>query len=223
MTLLTGFARRARLAALVAGALVATQALTGCFPVIAAGMAGAAMSATDRRSTGAQVDDQTIELTAANRLKKKYGDNVSVSVVSFNRRALVYGQVGNQYAKDEVVRIVRGVENVREVIDETEITDTTPSFSTSSSDFLITSKVKASYVDAKDVFANAVKVLTERGTVYLMGVVTPREADRAAQVAAGVSGVMKVVKAFEIVSEADLANATRITPADPSPGNTPRD
>ncbi|WP_085315265.1 BON domain-containing protein [Derxia lacustris] len=209
-------------AALVAAAIAAVPALSGCFPVIVAGAAGAAMSATDRRSTGSQVDDQAIELTAANRLKKKYGDNVSVSVVSFNRRALVYGQVGNQPAREEVLRIVRGVDNVRDVIDETEISDSTPSFGTQTSDTLITQKVKLSFIDAKDVFANSVKVVTERGTVYLMGIVSAREADRAAQVAAGVSGVMRVVKAFEVVSEAELANLSSAKPADPTPGPTPR-
>ncbi|WP_028310678.1 BON domain-containing protein [Derxia gummosa] len=222
MRLPSSLARPARTAALVLAALTAAPALTGCFAVVAAGMGGAAMSATDRRSTGSQVDDQAIELAAANRLRKRYGDNVSVSVVSYNRRALVYGQVGNDAAKDEVVRIVRGIDNVRDVIDETEITTSTPSLGTTASDTLITQKVKLSFVDAKDVFANSIKVVTERGTVYLMGIVTAREADRAAQVAAGVSSVMRVVKAFEIVSESDLANLNATRPADPVPGPTPR-
>jgi osmotically-inducible protein OsmY len=186
-------------------ALIATlPALQGCFPVVAAGVVTTALSVSDRRTTGAQLEDQGIELKADSRIRERFGSQVSAGTVSFNRRVLVYGQAPDAATQQEVGRLVSAVPNVREVINEIEIAGTA-GLGTASSDSVVTTKVKASLVDAKDIQANGIKVVTERGVVYLLGLVTEREAGRAAQVAAGVSGVVKVVKVFEIISEAQLA------------------
>ena len=186
-------------AALVAG-------LSACVPLVVGGAAvvGVGMVATDRRSSGAQLDDQGIELRAAARVRDIANDQMYVSVTSYNRQVLLTGAVGNEAdrrrVEDEVGRIV----NVRSVVNE--LTLGAPStFQDRSSDLYITGKVKASLLDAKDIFANSFKVTTERGVVYLMGIATRRETDRATEITRGVSGVAKVVRVVEVVSEADLA------------------
>lgn len=188
---------------------VCTPLLQGCFPVVAAGVVTTALSVSDRRTTGAQFEDQGIELKADSRIRERFGNRVSAGTVSFNRRVLVYGQAPDVATKQEIGRIVAAVPNVREIINEVEIAGT-QGLGTASGDSITTTKVKASLVDSKDVQANAIKVVTERGVVYLMGLVTEREASRAAQIAAGVSGVVKVVKVFEPISEAQLAEINRM-------------
>jgi osmotically-inducible protein OsmY len=183
---------------------VAAPILQGCFPVVAAGIVTTALSVSDRRTTGAQLEDQGIELKADSRIRERFGNRVSVSTVSFNRRVLVYGQAPDSTTQQEIGRIVAAVPNVRELVNEVELAGTRD-LGTASADTVITTKVKAALVDAKDVQAHVIKVVTERGVVYLMGLVTEREAHRAAQVAAGVSGVAKVIKVFELISEAQLA------------------
>jgi osmotically-inducible protein OsmY len=182
--------------------------LQGCFPVVAAGLVTTALSVSDRRTTGAQVEDQSIELKAASRLRERFGSRVSISTVSFNRRVLIYGQAPDATTKQEIGRIVTAVPNVRDIVNEVEISGSS-GLGTASSDSVVTTKVKASLLDSKDIHANAIKVVTERGVVYLMGLVTEREADRAAQIAASVSGVARVIKVFELLSEAQLAEIQR--------------
>ena len=121
---------------------------------------------------------------------------------------LVTGEVPSDADKTTVEQTVSKIENVRSTVNEVEVSGA-PSFASRSNDAIITSKVKASFIDARDLFANTIKVVTERGTVYLMGIVTEREATRAADIARGVSGVHKVVKVFEIVSEAELASMSK--------------
>jgi osmotically-inducible protein OsmY len=182
--------------------------LQGCFPVVAAGIVTTALSVSDRRTTGAQVEDQSIELKASSRLRERFGHRVSVSTVSFNRRVLIYGQAPDATTKQEIGRIVAAVPNVRDIVNEVELSGSS-GLGTASSDSVVTTKVKASLLDAQDIHANAIKVVTERGVVYLMGLVTEREADRAAQVAASVSGVVRVIKVFELISDAQLAEINR--------------
>ncbi|MFN3390014.1 MAG: BON domain-containing protein, partial [Allosphingosinicella sp.] len=130
---------------------------------------------------------------------------------SFNRKVLLTGEVASEADRQRVLRIVQGVDNVAGVVDELAVMGS-PSLTARSSDALVTARVKAAFVDAKDLSANAIKVVTERGTVYLMGLVTAREAQRAADIARTVPGVQRVVRVFEIISEADLA---RLQPAPP--------
>jgi len=193
-----------RLAALLA-TLAAATALSACAPLLLGGaVVGGSMMAIDRRSSGAQIDDQTIEVKGIKRVNETIGDRGSVSVTSYNHIVLLTGTVTNEADKAAVERAVGAIESVRSVVNEVAI-GTAASFGNRSSDTLLTGKVKASLVDAKDLQVNAFKVVTERAVVYLMGRVTEREANRAADIARGVSGVAKVVKVFEIVTEAELA------------------
>ena len=178
-------------------------ALTACAPILLGGAAIGALVATDRRTSGAQLEDQGIELRAAGRIREALGDRVHVNLTSYNRQVLLTGEVPNQQDKERVEQIVSRVENVRAIVNELGVLGAT-SLSQRSSDALITGKVKAAMVDAKDLYANAFRVVTERGTTYLMGRVTQREADRATALTRSTSGVQKVVRVLEIISEDEL-------------------
>ena len=199
------------------GVLAATAALSGCVPLLVGGaMVGTSLVATDRRTSGTQLDDQSIEIKGLKRVSEALGERGSVSVTSYNRVVLLTGQVSSEADKALVEQAVARIDNVRSVVNEVELA-TTASFGNHSNDTLLTSKVKASLVDAKDLQANAFKVVTERSVVYLVGRVTEREGSRAADVARGVSGVSKVVKVFDIVSEAELAGLQPAPSAPPAP------
>ncbi len=200
-------------------AVLALPALQGCFPLLATGVVAGALAVTDRRTTGAQVDDQAIELRGANRLREKFGDQNLASLVSYNRRVLIIGQAANEDLKRQIEEVVRSLPNVRDVVNELEVAGGA-SFGTHSNDTLITTKIKASLVNQTEVPANAVKVVTERGTVYLMGVVSEREGNAAATLAAGVDGVAKVVKVFEYISDEEVQRLNT-TPASSSSGQRP--
>ncbi len=205
-----------RVAALL-GALVAASALSACAPLLLGGaVAGGAFVAIDRRSSGAQVDDQAIEIRALKRVNETTGDRGSVSVTSYNRIVLVTGEVPSEADRAAIERVMNTIESVRSVVNELRIGSGT-SFGTKSNDTFITGKVKASFVDAKDLQANAFKVVTDRGVVYLMGRVTEREAGRASDIARGVGGVVKVVKVFEILTEAELNDLSKAAPPPPAP------
>jgi osmotically-inducible protein OsmY len=202
-----------RTSALIAGVLVAASALSACAPLIVGGaMLGGTLMATDRRTSGAQVEDQAIELKSLNRIRDLLGERGHVSTTSYNRMVLITGEVQSEADKAAVEQTVTRLENVRSVVNELEIMGA-PSLTSRSNDAIVTSKVKATFVDARDLFATAFKVVTERGTVYLMGRVTEREADRATELARSVGGVQKVVKVFEIISESELAELHSKTPA----------
>ncbi len=198
--------------ALLPVALAATTLLGACAPLLIGGaMLGGSMVVTDRRTSGTQIDDQGIELKSINRVSEAIGDRGSVSVTSYNRQVLITGEVPTEADKAAVEQAVARIDNVRLIVNELALAAVS-TLGTRSNDTLLTSKVKASMVDAKDVQANAYKVVTERGVVYLMGRVTEREATRATDIARGVSGVRKVVRVFEIVGEAELASG-QPTPA----------
>ncbi len=205
--------QRLAMAALAATAF--SVALTGCLPIIAGGVAGSAMVATDRRTSGAQLEDEGIELRAGSRVRSNVGDRVHVNITSYNRQVLLTGEVPNEQDKQLVEQIVTRVENVNAVVNELVISGQS-SLTQRSSDALITGRVKAMLLDAKDLFSNAFKVVTERGTTYLMGRVTQREADRATAVVRSTPGVQKVVRIFEIISEEELARMLP-TPDKPQP------
>lgn len=194
-------------------AVTLTGALSACAPLVLGGaMVGSVLMATDRRSSGAQVEDQAIELKAINRVREVVGDRAHVSTTSYNRMVLLTGEVPNEADKAAVEQAVARIENVRSTVNDLAIAGNS-SLTSRSNDTILTSKVKASFVDARDMLSNAFKVVTERGTVYLMGRVTEREATRAADLARSVSGVQKVVRVFEVVTEAELADMQPKTPA----------
>ena len=176
--------------------------LGGCVAVVAAGAVGTAVAGNDRRTFGTQTEDQGIEIKAAARLPNIVGDAGHVNVTSYNRKVLLTGEVRDEAMKRTVADEIRGIANVEAVMNELEVAGPS-SYTSRSSDALITSKVKLSLADKKTVSATSFKVVTERGTVYMMGMVTQREGNIAADVAQGVSGVMKVVKMFEYINEED--------------------
>jgi len=184
----------------------ATQ-LSGCFPLMAGAMVGTSLAATDRRTLGTQLEDRQIQLKAETTIASSMqGENVNVTV--FNRRVLLTGQTPTLELKNKAEQLAHSVENVREVINALEV-GIASSLVSRSNDALLTSKVKATFVDAKDVFSNAFKVTTERGVVYLMGRVTQAEGDRAADLTSRIAGVSKVVKVLDLMSEAELRQMQR--------------
>ncbi len=205
-----------RLLQLSAGLVLATAA-SGCAPLIVGGaMLGGGLVVTDRRTTGTQVEDQSIELKAASRVRE-LATLGNVSVTSYNRVVLITGEVPAEAEKAAVSAAVARVENVKSVVNELAIAGNA-GVGSRSGDSLLEAKVKATLVDTKDVQANAYKVVAERGVVYLMGRVTEREASRGTDIARSVSGVQKVVRVFEILSEQELAGLGRSTAANgPAP------
>lgn len=192
-----------RLFALLTLAVGMSTSLTACFPVIVGGAAMTGLVATDRRTSGTQLEDEGIELRAASRIRDNLGDRAHVNVTSYNRRVLLTGEVPSEQDRQLVEQLVSRVENVQSVVNELAVLGSS-TLTQRATDTLVTGRVKASFVDAKDLFANAYKVVTERGTVYLLGRVTQREADRATEITRATSGVQKVVRVFEIISEAEL-------------------
>jgi len=187
--------------------VVLGASLSACVPLVMGGaFVGSTMVATDRRTSGAQLEDEGIELRANNRIGQALSDQVHINVTSYNRQVLLTGEVPTATDKQKLDDLVLKVENVRSVVNEVAVLGTT-SLSQRSSDTLVTGKVKASLVDARDLQSNVFKVVTERGAVYLMGRVSQREADRATELARNVSGVQKVVRVFEILTEDELKNA----------------
>lgn len=197
---------------LVAG--LAAALLSGCFPLVVGGaMVGGAMVATDRRTSGTQLEDEGIELKAMAQVREQVGERVHVNVNAYNRRVLITGEVPSLQDKALVERLVSRVDNVLVVINELAVLGPS-TLGQRSSDALVTSRVKAGLVDAQDLSANAFKVTTERGEVYLMGRVTARESQRATDVARTTSGVQKVVRVFEIITEEELRALMPQAPAD---------
>ena len=178
------------------------SSLQGCVAVVAAGAVGGAVATADRRTLGAQTEDKGIDLKAATHLGDIVGDAGHVNVNSYNRKVLLTGEVKDEAMKRAVEKEVRGISNVEGVMNELAIAGPS-SYTSRTSDTVITGKVKLSLADKKTVSATSFKVVTERGTVYLLGLVTQREGNIAADVAQGVSGVMRVVKMFEYISEED--------------------
>ena len=177
--------------------LVALPVLQGCVPLlVGAGVGTGVMVAEDRRTGATTLEDQTIEIKASNRIKEQFGDQIRISVTSYNRFLLLVGQVPSEQIKGEVEALVLEVPNVRNVQNELAISGSS-SLMSRSNDGLLTSRVKARLVQNDKVSANHIKVLTESGTVYLMGLVTRAEAEAAAAVSATTGGVQRVVKVFE--------------------------
>jgi osmotically-inducible protein OsmY len=210
-----------RLSLAILSATLLSASLTACFPLVVGGMAGGALVATDRRTSGAQLEDEGIELRAASRIRSNVGERVHINLTSYNRQVLLTGEVPSAQDKQLVEQIVSRVENVNSIVNELAVMGNS-TLTQRSSDTLVTGRVKAMLVDARDLQANSFKVVTERGTTYLMGRVTQRESDRATEVVRGTPGVQKVVRILEIISEDELARmlptpaaAPAATPAKP--------
>lgn len=182
--------------------------LQGCVEMAVGTAVMGTLAASDRRTFGAQTEDKAIVFKGETRVSNLVGSAGHVNVSSFNRRVLLTGEVRDEAMKGAVEREVSAIEGVLSVVNELEVMGVS-SFTSRSNDSLITGKVKASFVDAKDLYANSIKVVTERGVVYLMGRVTQREGNLAAQIASTVSGVHKVVKVFEYISEEEFTRLTR--------------
>ena len=183
--------------------LLLATCMTACAPFLVAGVAGSALVATDRRTSGTQLEDETIELRASAKVRDTFGEKVHVNVTSYNRQVLLTGEVPSERERQAVSAIVEKVENVKSVANELSAMPNA-SLGSRSNDLVVTGKIKATLIDSRDLFANAFKVVTERNTVYLMGRVTQREADSATALIRNVGGVNKVVRMFEIISEEEL-------------------
>lgn len=192
--------------------LASAAFLGGCAaPVVMGGaMLGTVLVASDRRTSGIQLEDEGIELRGGARVRELLDNKGNVNLVSYNRVVLLTGEVPSEADKQRVGEVVLRVENVKRIANELQVMGNS-TLTQRSSDALVTGRVKAAYVDARDLFASAFKVTTDRGTTYLMGRVTQRESDRATEIARNISGVQRVVRLFEIISEEELA---RIQPQD---------
>ena len=199
---------RSRLLMSLLAAATALGALSACAPLLIGGaMVGGTLMVTDRRTSGTQIEDQAIELKVPSRVKETVGERGHVNATSYNRLVLITGEVPSEADKLAVEQSIARIENVRSIVNELAVSGSA-SLTSRSNDTLLTSKVKAAFVDARDVLSNSFKVVTERGTVYLMGRVSEREATRASDLARSVSGVQKVVRVFELLSEAELTQMT---------------
>jgi osmotically-inducible protein OsmY len=181
---------------------IATTSLTGCFPLIAGGVAGGAMVIADRRNPGTQAIDRGIQLEAESFLIKKYGDNVHINVTVFNRRVLLTGETRTEDLKSDITRQIRAMKNVTDVFNEL-----TPaplsSLTARANDSFITTRIKSTFIVTEGVPSNSMRVVTESSKVYLMGIATEAEANRAVDIARSIPGVKQVTKLFDLISESD--------------------
>lgn len=192
-----------RLALLVTAVMAALAPLQGCVPiVIGAGGAAAYSSLEDRRSTGTQIDDESIEVRASNRISDRFASNAHVNVTSYNRIALLTGEVPDERSRDEAEKIVRAVPQVRDVTNDLQVAGIS-SYMSRTNDSYLTSKVRGRLLDTKRASPVHIKVVSESGVVYLMGVVTEAEADEVVDIARNTGGVRKVVKVFEYCKAED--------------------
>jgi osmotically-inducible protein OsmY len=192
---------------------VAAASLGACAPLVVGGaVVGTAMVTTDRRTTGTQVEDTGIETKATFRIRQAMGSRSNINAQAYNRVLLLTGEVRNDADKAEAERIAAGVENVTRVVNEIQV-GFISSLTSRSNDVVLAGKIKATLIDARDLQTNAFNVVVERGEVYLMGIVTEREAHRATELVRGIPGVKKVVRLMETISEEELA---RRVPAKPS-------
>lgn len=185
-------------------ALAAAATLGGCAAVAVGAAVGSALVVTDRRTAGVQLEDQNIELKSLTRIRESVGDRGHINVTSFGRMALITGEVPTEADRVAVEQAIARIENVRSTVNDLAVMGSS-SLAARSNDAILTSKVKATFLDAKDLQVSAVKVVTERASVYLLGRVTEREASRAVELARAIDGVQKVVRVFEILTEAELA------------------
>lgn len=182
------------------GAAATLPLLQGCFPLVAGGVGAGAAMVADRRTSGAYVEDEGIEWRTSSALRDRLGDAVHINVTSFNRNVLLTGEAPSEAHRAEAERVAGGIANVKGIVNEIQVAGIS-SLTSRTNDSLITSKVKARFVDSAQFSANHIKVVTEAGTVFLLGIVTRREADAATEVARRTDGVRKVVRVFEYITD----------------------
>jgi len=193
-------------------AIVLLSGLSACAPLMVGGAVMTGMVAVDRRTTGIQLEDEGIELRTAQGLRQNLGENAHVNVTSYNRQVLLTGEVATAAQKDMADKLAQSQENVKAVANELKV-QAVSSLTQRSKDIIITGQLKALFVDAKDLQSYAFKVVTENSVVYLMGRVTSREAQRATDFARSVSGVTKVLRVLDIISEEELKRLSAQTTA----------
>jgi osmotically-inducible protein OsmY len=189
----------------LSGAVLAAalSSMSACAPLLVGGAVMTGVVATDRRTAGTQLEDEAIELKVASAVRKELGERVHLNVTSFSRKVLLSGEARTQADKDQAEKLAQSQENVQSVVNDLAVAMPS-SLTQRSKDLVITGQVKAAFIDAKDLQVNAFKVVTESGKVYLMGRVTSREAKRATDIVRGISGVTKVVRVFDDISEEEL-------------------
>jgi osmotically-inducible protein OsmY len=188
-------------------------ALQGCVPAVATGVGAGALMIVDRRPGETYLADEAIEIRSLNRINEKFGDKVHVNVTSYNMKVLLTGEVPDAGIKADLEKAIAGVTNVKGITNEVQIAGIS-SFSARSNDTYITSKVKARFIDANKFQVNHVKVVTEAGTVFLLGLVTRKEGDDAAEIARTTAGVKKVVRVFEYIEFKDALRLDNRPPED---------
>jgi len=191
-----------RASGLVRAAALAAAALTlgGCIEAaLVGGAASGALMANDRRVAEVVLGDERVEATASNRISTRFGDKVHVNVTSFNYTVLLSGEVPDAKAKAEIERIASEVERVKAVVNELQV-GAQSAFTARGNDTYLTGRVKAAMVGANKFNTNHVKVVTEAGVVFLMGLVTRKEGDDATEIARAIGGVQKVIRVFEYVT-----------------------
>ncbi|WP_144111181.1 BON domain-containing protein [Paraburkholderia sp. BCC1886] len=193
--------------------------LQGCFLAVAGAAGGSALVATDRRTLGAQTEDRELQVKALSQISQNLPDAAHVNVAVFNRRVLLTGEVPGDVSKQRAETIVRGLNNVNTIVNELTIAPAS-SFSSRTNDTYLETRVKTALIAEKNISANNFKVVAERGSVYLMGLVTMDEGNRGADVASRVPGVAQVVKVFQYIQPQEAAAAataasTPVTTAQP--------
>lgn len=186
----------------LAGAALAS--LSACAPLVVGGAAVmTGVVALDRRTAGTQLEDETIEIKVASAIRRDLGDRVHLNTTSYNRQVLLTGEAQTAADRERAEKLAQSQENVKSVVNDLAVMAPS-SITQRTKDTVVTGQVKASFLDAKDLQSNAIKVVTERGIVYLMGRVTAREAKRATDIARSIDGVRKVVRVFDEISEEEL-------------------
>ena len=184
--------------------LLAAPLLTACVPaLIATGAAGTAISYHDRRSTGIQADDETSEWRGRNRIPARYRDNANINFTAFNRVLLVSGEVENEREREEIGEMAERIEGIRKVHNEL-LVATPTTLGSRSNDVFISSKLKARLLDSDQVASNHIKPVTENSVLFLMGIVSEREARAAIDIARTTAGVRKVVNLLEVLPDAEI-------------------
>ncbi|MCK9379815.1 MAG: BON domain-containing protein [Sulfuritalea sp.] len=199
----------------LAALALCTPVLAGCFGAAAVGVGTGALMLTDRRNPETYISDEALEIRALNRITEKYGDNTHVNAVSYNRMVLLTGEAPTAAIKADVEKLAASVPNVKAITNEVAVAGPS-TYGGRSNDSYITSKVKARFVDANKFAANHVKVITEAGVVFLLGLVTQAEADAAVEIARTTGGVQKVVRVFEIITPEQARAADNLPPPAPA-------
>lgn len=194
----------------------ALPALNGCATAVVATGSVGALALHDRRSFGTLTDDESTEWKAAARVPEKYRDSAHLNFTSYNRKLLITGEVPNEQARQEIMASLRPIEGIRQIHDESAVMPPS-SLAARSRDSLTDAKVKARLIDDKQLSANHIKVVTERGTTYLLGLVSDREARIATEIARTTDGVRRVVSLFEILGDAELRRVNPPPPNAPAP------